>query len=595
MKIFGVDISVEIFDLLSGFLSKSDDFETVNLKLFDYSGIKSFFCSKEDFSILKERLFLKRSFVAELDRTEYGDFQTNSSLSGKVVDFLKLKAVNPNIIVEPTCGKGTFIIAALEAFPYVEKIIGVEIYSQYVWETKFNILHFYLKNKREIKPVIEVVNDDVFGFDFKKIAQENGKKEILVIGNPPWVTNAKLGSLQSDNLPVKSNFKNHKGLDAMTGKGNFDIGEFISLMMFESFQFSRGHFAFLVKNAVIKNIVFDQKLRQYKISNLQKLPIDSKKEFNASVEASLFYCEFNKSVDFVIRDLDFDKGIIRTSSFGWVGNHFVSDIEKYMFCSDIEGNCQFEWRQGVKHDLSSVMDLEQKNGRYVNGFNETVELEKALVYAFLKSSDLKELVIKNSRKNTIITQKTVGESTSYIKELFPKTFSYLQKHEEKFRGRKSSIYKNKPDYSIFGIGAYSFCPFKVVISGFYKRCSFNLVLPQDGKPIMLDDTCYMLGFEDIQYAAYTMILLNSEKSEEFLKSITFSDAKRVFTKDVLKRIDLLKLSMFVPEKYIIREIKKLNDSFLLDIKVDKWKEYLSFLKDPSENRQMDIFEAYDTI
>jgi len=57
---------------------------------------------------------------------------------------------------------------------------------------------------------------------------------------------------------------------------------------------------------------------------------------------------------------------------------------------------------------------------------------------------------------------------------------------------------------------------------------------------MLDDTCYFIGFDKIEYAVYAIILLNSETTEEFLKSITFSDAKRVFTKDLLMRLDFIK-------------------------------------------------------
>lgn len=85
----------------------------------------------------------------------------------------------------------------------------------------------------------------------------------------------------------------------MTGKGNFDIGEYITMMMFDAFQNSNGHFAFLVKNSVIKNVVFDQEQRKYKIADLQKLTIDSKKEFNVSVEASLLYCKLNNTPQFV--------------------------------------------------------------------------------------------------------------------------------------------------------------------------------------------------------------------------------------------------------------------------------------------------------
>jgi len=42
-------------------------------------------------------------------------------------------------------------------------------------------------------------------------------------------------------------------------------------------------------------------------------------------------------------------------------------------------------------------------------------------------------------------------------------------------------------------GSLFFKPYKVAISGLYKSSHFSLLLPVDGKPVMLDDTCYLLG------------------------------------------------------------------------------------------------------
>ena len=58
---------------------------------------------------------------------------------------------------------------------------------------------------------------------------------------------------------------------------------------------------------------------------------------------------------------------------------------------------------------------------------------------------------------------------------------------------------------------------------------------------MLDDTCYFIGFEKEKDAIITMILLNSQKVQDFLYSIAFLDKKRPYTKEVLMRIDLAKI------------------------------------------------------
>ena len=602
MKVFEANISHKVSDFLNQNLRNTSSFELANQKMFVAFGIKHFFDNDEDLGTLKEVISDNCNILEEPDRAEYGDFQTNEDLANKVTQHLASKNISPAIIVEPTCGKGNFIIASLKNFQNIKNIFGIEIYKPYVWETKFSIVDFFLENPETKKPVISIAHCNVFDFEFKQIEKQFSDKDILVIGNPPWVTNSKLGSLNSANLPKKTNFKNHSGLDAMTGKGNFDIAEFIAITMLETFQKMKGHLLLLVKNSVIKNIVFDQTKNKYNIASIEKHCIDSKKEFNVSVEASLFYCELNATPEFDCEEFDFysinQLRTIKRSQrrleerkklrFGWLNDKFVSNIDTYIHTKKIDGKCPFVWRQGLKHDCSSVMELDKVNGHYINGLNEEVKLEDDLVYGLLKSSDLKNTVISQTRKFTIVTQRKVGQETKYIKHDYPKTYQYLTEHQANFDARKSSIYNNKPLFSIFGIGDYSFKPYKVAISGLYKTFHFTLILPQADKPVMLDDTCYLIGFDKIEFAVYALILLNSDTTMQFLQSVTFADAKRTFTKDVLMRIDLLKLAKTVDKQNLETELNELNDKYKLSLTLNLWDNFLSEMT-PVSNGQIAMF------
>jgi hypothetical protein len=588
MKIFEAHIPTKVLEFLNSNLKRVTAYHTANKKLYEFSGIKDFLENQDEYESLKDKMARKAGRVEESEREEYGDFQTNVHLTNQIASFLRNNSVSPKVLIEPTCGTGNFITASLSSFDRIEKIVGVEIYKPYVWETKFNILQFFIDNPSKKRPEIDVFHGSIFDFDFNKIVLRYPEKEVLIIGNPPWVTNSKLGSLDSSNLPHKSNFKKHSGLDAMTGKGNFDIGEFIALMMFEAFQNSKGHFAFLVKNAVVKNIVFDQRRRIYNISDLKMFSIDSKREFNVSVEASLLFCRLKRKPEFVCKEYDFRNPSDLRNVFGWSNDKFVSSVKLYEQSGSLDGICPFEWRQGIKHDLSSLMELEKVNGQYVNGNQEEVNIEDDLVFGILKSSDLKRIVIDKTRKFTIITQTKIGQDTGFIKEKYPRTYNYLQKHKSHFDLRKSSIYNGKPDFAIFGVGDYSFKPFKVAISGLYKNYYFNLVLPNEGKPIMLDDTCYFIGFDKLEFAVYTLALLNSERTKAFLQAITFSDAKRTFTKDVLMRIDLPSLVSTVSMRDFKKEIDKLNSENNLGITLDLWENYIEMLR-PKYSKQLSMF------
>lgn len=583
------NLSYNVSDYLGKNLNKNMTSKEANQHLYNEFGIIDFFSNKDELISLMNVVSEAPDIVAENDRVEYGDFQTNIDLSNKVTKFLSLKKISPEIIVEPTCGKGNFIIASLNIFENVKKIIGIEIYKPYVWECKFNIIDFYLKKTPSHKPDITIIHTSVFDFDFNRINADNLLNEILVIGNPPWVTNSKLSSLNSRNLPIKTNFKKHNGIDAITGKGNFDIAEYITLMMIKTFQNLNGNIALLVKNSVVKNIIFDQLKNKYQISEIEKYNIDSKKEFNVSVDASLFFCKLKSKPEFECDEFDFYSNSSKKKSFGWTNKKFVSNLDDYSHCKDIDGVCPFEWRQGIKHDCASIMELEKTNdGKYVNSLNEEIYLESDLVYGIFKSSDLKNTVIREPRKYTIVTQKKVGQETSYIRHNYPETYKYLDHHKELFNQRKSSIYKGKPLFSIFGVGDYTFKPYKIAISGLYKTFHFTLILPENNKPILVDDTCYMIGFDKIEFAVYTLILLNSNITKNFLESITFSDAKRTFTKEVLMRIDLFKILEHTDYEQIKDEINNLNTKYGLNLSLNLWNDFISEFT-PKQKLQMKLF------
>lgn len=469
----------------------------------------------------------------------YGDWQTNLELALNICRLLKDSGVNPKVIIEPTCGKGNFILAALQTFDSIEVIYGIEIHKPYLDELKTKILQYHIHNPGKDKVKIHLYNQNIFNFDFADIKKSFDKREVLVLGNPPWVTNSKLGTLCKDNLPKKSNFKRLSGMDALTGKSNFDIAEYICRQMILLLSGENAFLALLLKNSVIKNILHEQKTNELPINNILQYSIDAKKEFNVSVAASLLFCSINDTASkhCEIKDFYTMKDI---HEYGWVNNNFVSDIVLYQEYSYMDGRSPLTWWSGVKHDCAKVMELTNNDGQYTNGIGEIVDIEEDMVYPLIKSSDIKGGMISSTRKYVIVTQKTTSDDTEWITIKYPKTYKYLSSHAEFFDNRGSRIYKGRSRFCIFGIGEYSFKPYKIAVSGLYKKPTFTIITPVSGKSVMLDDTCYMLGFDTLDDAVTTLQLLNSKPVQSFIESIIFADAKRVISKDLLMRIDLMK-------------------------------------------------------
>ena len=105
---------MEINEILSLIAVKS--LAESNRMMEEICGIVDFFYSEEDKNeFIREGLSVdSRSFN---DKVAYGDWQTPGPLSEEICKRHLEKYGSPEIVVEPTCGMGSFVLAALSVFP----------------------------------------------------------------------------------------------------------------------------------------------------------------------------------------------------------------------------------------------------------------------------------------------------------------------------------------------------------------------------------------------------------------------------------------------------------------------------------------------
>lgn len=480
-----------------------------------------------------------RKITRTKNKVEFGDFQTPSELTNEITKVLFNIGIKPKTIIEPTCGEGSFLLSAINQFPDIEKAIGFDINPGYIEAAK--------KCLREL-PQAEKINVEVGDFFTTDWIQQIDvlPAPILVIGNPPWVTNSRLGVLGSTNLPEKSNFQNHSGLLAITGKSNFDISEWMLLKILDWLNGKNGTLAMLCKNSVARKVLVHAWKNGYQISESRKYFIDAKLYFDADVDACLLVCNFKPNIiQTKCKIFSSLKDKSPSSEIGYKNGLLIADINCYTKWNHLYGS-GLQWRSGIKHDCSKVMELYKEGDHFINGLGEKIILEGLYLYPMLKSSEL--VNGKQPTRWMLVTQKNVGENTAAIKDKAPKTWKYLSDHKEYFSKRGSSIYKNKPQFSIFGVGDYSFSPWKVAISALYKKLDFTIVGSWEGKPIVLDDTQNFLPCRSYENAKRIVEILNSKMSKEFYKSFIFWDEKRPITINLLKYLDFNKLDRIVSEK-----------------------------------------------
>jgi len=368
------------------------------------------------------------------------------------------------------------------------------------------------------------------------------KGELLVLGNPPWVTNAGMGAIGGRNLPIKNNFQNHRGFAAKTGKANFDISEWMLIRLLEALNRRRACLAMLCKMATARKVLKHAWLHDFAVRRASVHLIDAGKHFGVAVEACLLIVHTGEAgaakKASTYGGLSFESLL---STFGLFGKELVADFDEFHQLSDLDGVCYYTWRSGVKHDAAKVMEFTQSGQRFHNGLDAEIAIESTYLYPLLKSSDLANGAIHPSRF-VLLTQRHPSDGTAEISEKAPATWQYLQQHAKQLDARQSIIYQKRPRFSVFGVGAYTFSPWKVAISGLYKTLKFRVIGRFHQKPIVVDDTCYFIACRSQQEAEFVCCLLNSDLCQRFMRSLIFFDAKRPVTMDVLNRIDLKRLA-----------------------------------------------------
>jgi hypothetical protein len=291
-------------------------------------------------------------------------------------------------------------------------------------------------------------------------------------------------------------------------------------------------FAFLCKSAVARRVI---ELAPKRAGGLWR--IDAMEHFDAAVDAVLFVIGHSGDGRWPVY-----ASLGAKTPESWLGvenGTIVADADRYARTSSLIGISDPEWRSGLKHDCARVMELEPGKTGFVNGLGDSVDIEPDLVFPLLKSSDVANA--RSRHRAVIVPQRTLGADTTHLRASAPKAWAYLQKHRAVLAARKSSIYEGQPPFAIFGIGAYSFAPWKVAVSGLYKRFSPVLVGPLGDKPVMLDDTCYFLPFEKEADARRALGALRSSLASDFLHARIFWDSKRPIRKSILQSLNLAAL------------------------------------------------------
>jgi hypothetical protein len=458
-----------------------------------------------------------------------GDFQTPPELASKVWDSLG-PLDDVRAVMEPTVGTGAFLRSAPDS------LLGCPWLCLDVNETYVDLTRA-VANDRGFEDA-RIEHADAFDLSSGLLAGLDPDRPLLAIGNPPWVTSAGQGAYAIQNLPKKSNAEfGLVGLDAMTGKANFDTAEAVLLRLLDAVAAFRDvRIAFLIKRSVAMKL--SRKLLG-SASELSFARIDAAAYFGVAVDAGLFVSRVRSDSEAIATDVDIaaELGGVPTRRAGFRGGRFVENLDTHANSAHLEAAEPVPWRQGVKHDVAKILELIPSEGTLKNGLGEDVSIEPDALCSLYKGSDLANG--REPRRLFPLFQFDLSGPLVDLPSRWPLLADYLVKHEAAFAARRSRIYAGKPPFSIFGIGPYTLAPWKVVVSGLYPTTNFRVIGPSaTGTPSLVDDTCYLLPFENEIDARTVADHLNDVGPQELIRSLMDDGAKRPITKALLSRVEV---------------------------------------------------------
>lgn len=391
-----------------------------------------------------------------------------------------------------------------------------------------------------------------------------------VIGNPPWIKwdflskeyREKLSILYLDIYKLFS----HKGMKASLGHAHDDISILFTYIAMDKYLAENGKLTFVLKQTLYKSIAGEQ-FRRFAIEKIKETtPVKCIKvhdmlklnPFGQGQETSVVTLEKNAETIYPIEYNIWNKKI--KSRFKQIDNGtFVKkncDITKLDAYPDPTTNSYtapwiiiphgqslpvmattrnfYKARHGVVNDLNSlylieiieelddktikIKNLGDKGKKKIKTLSKVIE--KDLVYPLIKPKDAKKWGV-NTYQYMIVPQIKAGDNNeSDMRINQPKTYNFLSAFKNELSTRKSKWFYggDKPFYSLFGIGEYTFQKYKIIWCCMSYQPHFSVVSDVEDqligkKTFIPDNTIGYISVDDEKEAYYICALLNSNKTQ----------------------------------------------------------------------------------
>ena len=241
-----------------------------------------------------------------------GEFYTPDWMAQHIVKF-NSENLDKGVILDPTCGSGTFLLAALNQaklknanFEGMKKLLGFDINPVSVFAAKTNLI-LNLKRDEVLGATLPIFNANILDYELNSMAEINSYDDALTaikkittvqkkaysendvlqleeislqvprlskecvslaVGNPPWVNWEYLPSEYKDKYKIiwqKYGLFDYKGMVSTFIKE--DISSLITYVTINHYLRDQGHISFVVKESLFKSIKQAAGFRKFKVKS----------------------------------------------------------------------------------------------------------------------------------------------------------------------------------------------------------------------------------------------------------------------------------------------------------------------------------------
>lgn len=444
--------------------------------------------------------------ISRNERLRNGIFFTSEHLVSEILTFFDFSTIHR--VIDSAAGSGNFLIPIAEKYPHIE-CYGIEKHPE-VFNKSKKLLQRYSR--------IHYFQGDILTDSFHIPPCD------LYLGNPPFINFTDLPEDYRKRIrPLWQKYLNIPGgFSLLLGSSRADISQLIFQKTLEDYLTPGGQLGVILPDSLLwgdSSMGGFQQTLDFSIKQLKETP--NQNAFDGTNRSS-FYLIGTRG-----EKTEYPLPFFRNNG---TKEYITPHKGKWQISGSIQQQSPEHWRGHYQ----ARQGLNTLGANKVFFFKEKPPLEDELLHPLLRSSDVfrwgsapRSWCLLPYRDGKLLARESLAAE-------YPASWAYLQSHQPLLEQRKSR-FAQKNWQALFGIGAYSFAPFRVTWRALGARKMEAAVISRG----MANQSMHcFIPVVNQEEAFYLAGILNSPSIDRELKSCTKAGSMSFGQPGILSRLTL---------------------------------------------------------